>query len=99
MTLKVRILAFSTTFTQLTVRINEFLVGWLLFLGLKEGLLECAIVCVKSWVILTNYCQGVNVLFSIYTKTKTLFSKEPPKKDQQVRIQKRKPEKKYVSKI
>ena len=53
MTLKVRILAFSTTFTQLTARIKNFLVGWLLFLGLKEGLVECALVCVKSWVILT----------------------------------------------
>ena len=50
--LKVRILAFSTTFTQLTARIKNFLVSWLLFLGLKEGLVECAIVCVKSWVIL-----------------------------------------------
>ena len=50
--LKVRILTFSTTFTQLTVRINNFFVGWLLFWGLKEGLVECATVCVNSWVIL-----------------------------------------------
>jgi len=54
LTLKVRILAFSMTFTQLTARINNFLVGWLLFWGLKEGLVECAIVCVKSWVILKD---------------------------------------------
>ena len=26
--------------------------GWLLVLGLKEGLVECVTVCVKSWVIL-----------------------------------------------
>jgi hypothetical protein len=26
---------------------------WLLVLGLKEGLVECATLCVKSWVILT----------------------------------------------
>ena len=43
-----------TTFTQLTARIKNFLVGWLLSWGLKEGLVECAIVCVKSWVILRN---------------------------------------------
>ena len=59
LTLKVRILAFSTTFTQLTARIKNFLVGWLLFWGLKEGLVECAIVCVKSWVIL-KYIKIVN---------------------------------------
>ena len=41
------------TFTQLTARLNNFLRGWLLVLGLKEGLVECATVCVKSEVILT----------------------------------------------
>jgi hypothetical protein len=30
-------------------------VGWLLVLGLKEGLVECATVCVKSWVILSEH--------------------------------------------
>ena len=30
----------------------KVLVGWLLVLGLKEGLVECATVCVKSWVTL-----------------------------------------------
>ena len=40
------------TFTQLTTRLKNFLRGWLLVLGLKEGLLECAAVCVKSEVIL-----------------------------------------------
>ena len=27
--------------------------NWLLVLGLEEGLVECATLCVKSWVILT----------------------------------------------
>jgi hypothetical protein len=40
------------TFTQMTVRLKNFLMGWLLILGLKEGLVECATVCVKSEVIL-----------------------------------------------
>ena len=39
-------------FTQLTTRLKNFLRGWLLILGLKEGLVECATVCVKSEVIL-----------------------------------------------
>ena len=55
MTLKVRILPFLTTFAQLSARLKNFLGGWLLVLGLEEGLVECATVCVKSWVIL---CHG-----------------------------------------
>ena len=54
MTLKVRILQFLNTFTQLTDRLKNFLMGWLLVLGLKERLLECATVCVKSEVILIH---------------------------------------------
>jgi hypothetical protein len=50
--LKVRILSFLTTFIQLTARLKIFLRGWLIFLGLKEGLVECATVCVKSEFIL-----------------------------------------------
>ena len=42
------------TFTQLYTRLKNFLRGWLLVLGLEEGLVECATLCVKSWVILTN---------------------------------------------
>ena len=41
------------TFTQLTARLKNFLMGWLLVLGLTEGLVECATVCLKSEVILT----------------------------------------------
>ena len=40
------------TFTQLTTRLKQFLMGWLLFLGLKEGLVNCATVCIKSDVYL-----------------------------------------------
>ena len=54
LTLKVRILQFLNTFTQLTDRLKNFLMGWLLVLGLKERLLECATVCVKSEVILIH---------------------------------------------
>ena len=41
------------TFTQLTTRLKNFLRGWLLVLSLKEGLVECATVYVKSEVMLT----------------------------------------------
>ena len=40
------------TFVQLSARLKNFLRGWLLVLDLKEGLVECATVCVKSVVIL-----------------------------------------------
>ena len=40
------------TFTQLTGRLKNFLRGWLLVLGLMEGLVECGTVCIKSEVIL-----------------------------------------------
>ena len=52
LTLKVRILPFLTTFAQLSARLKNFLGCWLLVLGIKEGLVECATVCVKSVVIL-----------------------------------------------
>jgi aromatic ring-opening dioxygenase LigB subunit len=34
-----------------------FLMGWLLVFGLKECLVECATVCVKSVVILTGILE------------------------------------------
>ena len=43
-----------TTFAQLSARFKNFLSGWLLVFGLKEGLVECATVCVKSVVILRH---------------------------------------------
>ena len=52
LTLKVRILPFLTTFAQLSTRLKNFVGVWLLVLGMKEGLVECATVCVKSVVIL-----------------------------------------------
>ena len=45
---KTTVFPILTTFTQLTARLENFLRGWLLVLGLKEGLVECATVCVKS---------------------------------------------------
>ena len=45
--------AILTASTQLTARLKNLLRGWLLILGLKEGLVECVTVCVKSQVILT----------------------------------------------
>ena len=36
----------------MTARLKNFLMGWLLVSGLKEGLVECATVCVKIVVIL-----------------------------------------------
>ena len=45
---------FLMTFTQLTAWLKNFLRGWLLVLGLKQGLVECATVCIKSEVMLTN---------------------------------------------
>ena len=50
LTLKVRILQFSTTYT----RPKNFLLGSSLAFTLKEGSVRCAKVCNKSWVIL-NY--------------------------------------------
>ena len=41
------------TFAQLTARLKNFLRSWLLALGIKEGLVECATMCIKSEVILT----------------------------------------------
>jgi hypothetical protein len=54
--LKVRILPFLTTFAIPSARLKSFLGGWLLVLGIKEGLVKCAKVCVKSGVILLHVC-------------------------------------------
>ena len=40
------------TFTKLTARLKNFLRGWLLISGLKEGMVECGTVFIKSEVIL-----------------------------------------------
>ena len=45
-------------------RPKNFLMGWLLVLGLKEGMVECATVCVKSWVILK---RSQELIVLIYT--------------------------------
>ena len=53
-----------TTFTQLNGSLKSFLKGWLLVLGLKEGLLERATVYVKSEVILAFMIKGANLSIS-----------------------------------
>ena len=53
------------TFAQLSARLKNFLGGWLLVLGIKEGLVECATVCVKNVVILTNLALEANVVMTI----------------------------------
>ena len=78
MTLKIRILQFLTTFTQLTARLKNFLRGWLLVLGLKEGLVECATVCVKSEVILEHYCEAKMNFTVNYEKAILSHSHLPP---------------------
>ena len=43
---------FLTTFAQLSARLKNFLGGWLLILGIKEDLVECATVCIKCVIII-----------------------------------------------
>ena len=53
------------TFTQLNARLKNFLRGWLLVLRLKECLVECATLRVKSEVILSIIAtseQGASLL-------------------------------------
>ena len=42
------------TFTQLNARLKNISMGWLLVLGLKECLVQCATLCVKSEVMLMH---------------------------------------------
>ena len=48
-----------TTFTQLTARLKNFSRDWLLVLGQKEGLVDCATVFVKSEVTDINSSYGI----------------------------------------
>ena len=59
-----------TTFAQLSARLKNFLGGWLLVLGIKEGLVECATVCVKSVVILTFIRNYLDLIGPIVYTTK-----------------------------
>ena len=45
---------------------KNFLRGWLLALGIKEGLVECATVCVKSEVILLDTYLPLKYVFTKY---------------------------------
>ena len=38
---------------------------WLLVLGLEDGLVECATLCIKTWVILINLLLNLNLNFTI----------------------------------
>ena len=65
--------------------------GWLLVLGIKEGMVECETVCVKSVVILeishfTRFSVGGDILFVYFSQSvkksmKLLFL--APAKDRQ----------------
>ena len=70
--MKVRILPFLTTFTQLTARLKNFLWGWLLVFNLKEGLVECATLYVKNEVILL--IRGQSYRFVLGTSNSKLFA-------------------------
>ena len=61
------------TFTQLTARLKNFLIGWLLVLGLKESLVECATLCVKSEIIL-----DYNNMDSSFEKFAVISDQENP---------------------
>ena len=44
---------------------------WLLVLGLEEGLVECATLCVKSWVILTVLASvHISICYTSESSTK-----------------------------
>ena len=47
-------LEISMIFVQPSSRLMYFLMGWLLVLGLKDCLVKCATVCVRSMVILRD---------------------------------------------
>ena len=51
----------SSRWDELTSRLKNFLRGWLLILGLKECLVECATVCVKREVILFNVDNALSM--------------------------------------
>jgi hypothetical protein len=66
------------TFTQLTASLKNFLMGWLLVLGLKESQVECAIVCVKREVILIYvYYEYYRVLLTYYLHKKKCRFRTP----------------------
>ena len=47
-------------FDNFCSRLTDFLGGWLLVCGIKEGMVECATVCVKSVVILNVFLHGMS---------------------------------------
>ena len=65
MTLKVKILQFSTTFMQVYTRPKRNLLGSSLAFTLKEGPVRCVKVCNKSWVILTYASDAKEALLPL----------------------------------
>ena len=59
----------------MTPRLKNILMSWLLVLGLNEGLVECATVCVKSEVILTYNNQHNSNFSNEMAKNGILFTK------------------------
>ena len=80
--MKVRILPFLTTLAQLSARLEKFWGGWLLVFGIKESLVECATVCIKSVVILSSNTKGksnacslsCDIIFRVVIKDHLIFS-------------------------
>ena len=64
------------TFPQLNASLKNFLRGWLLVWGLKKCLVECATLCVKSEVILSDvhvWCLFRNVISFNESKMSSSF--------------------------
>mgnify|MGYP006888591525 CR=1 FL=1 len=55
-------LEISMIFVQPSSRLMYFLMGWLLVLGLKDCLVKCATVCVRSMVILAYLATMIHVI-------------------------------------
>ena len=77
--MKVKILQFSTTFTQVYTRPKKKLLGSSLAFTLEEGPVRCAKVCNKSWVILRlSYATAVTTVDSEgYEAVKTKVTQQP----------------------
>ena len=66
-------LEISMIFVQPSSRLMYFLMGWLLVLGLKDCLVKCATVCVRSMVIL-KHMDGARDIFWIKTLNGTFLA-------------------------
>ena len=64
-----------TTITQqLTAKLKNFFRGWLLALGIKEDLVKCATLCVKSEVILmSKHNRVLAIIWFVWYPSGTLL--------------------------